>query len=673
MTTSVQLTAPHGALDNLSGWQAALAAKTGDSSAPLTESDFHKVLKQGDLFSEDDDQTDPRETTPASRDRENGTSDSAYLFSDAIPLTPSRPAVQRAPMDTAPEPQGESAPDSQTAEAPAKIALLSATSASAPAPSTVYAPSQASADRRPADPAQSKTSSSDSQVTGDPANILLSRPALLSNGSVSNTRPQAAAREESKSGAATRSHTNTSSNSAVLRPASDSDASFWTTGSPWTTGKQESAELASTTSQPLESDPAPKGKAKRVANTIMPAPPSSTGTGSSQTTSPIEQPGMKALAPQRTDDDENVAQLQPSQSETKPERMADSATFTALPSKPSEAAPAQNAPDTSIPLNVPTPPLEAAEAPGFAHAGQRKASAQTSPPQSAQVAPAPELVSPSPAQAAVEDSSSSGDSPMPQKSAPVNAPAEWSVDNDESRVGAAGTNSSDPVVFQAKLTPEPVAPASAAPVAASPNQISAPQGVPRSGAVESDDVPAPQVKTETLFKTELPAPVSSAPVSSETRPAAAPQAEVPVATQMQTLIEAPAPTASSHAVTVNVRESLDDPGVNLRFVERGGEIHVSVRTSDLGLAQDLRGGLSDLTGRLEHAGIRTEISNLSAGESNSQRDAQPPPSDQRGSGRQSQDSPREQQEPRKNDPSAWREAIEDSTGASANSNQEQSI
>src|ERR1700677_556963 len=181
------------------------------------------------------------------------------------------------------------------------------------------------------------------------------------------------------------------------------------------------------------------------------------------------------------------------------------------------------------------------------------------------------------------------------------------------------------------------------------------------------------MKTETLFKTELPAQISSAPIQSEARPAAAPQPEVPVATQMQTLIESPAATAPSHAVTVNVRESPDDPGVNLRFVERGGEIHVSVRTSDLGLAQDLRGGLTDLTGRLEHAGIRTEISNLSAGEPNSQRDAQQPPPDHRGSGRQSQDSQREQQEPRKNNPSAWRKAIEDSTGANANSNQEQTV
>jgi hypothetical protein len=108
--------------------------------------------------------------------------------------------------------------------------------------------------------------------------------------------------------------------------------------------------------------------------------------------------------------------------------------------------------------------------------------------------------------------------------------------------------------------------------------------------------------------------------------------------------------------------------VNLRFIERGGEIHVSVRTSDPGLAQDLRGGLSDLTGRLEHAGIRTEISNLSAGESNAQRDSQQPPPEHKGSSRHPQDDPREQQESRKNNPSGWWKAMEDSTSANANPN-----
>jgi len=389
----------------------------------------------------------------------------------------------------------------------------------------------------------------------------------------------------------------------------------------------------------------------------------------------IEPSSAKATAPQLEDDEEIPAQGERAPLETKPEQMADSATVTALPNL-SNATPSHWTPDSSVAFDVPALPLEPADAsqPDIAHVSPRKTSPPNSPSQSAQVAPTPELDSLSPAPAAVESDSSNVESPAPQKTAQVNAPVEWSVVSDDSRVSTTDSNSSDPVVFEAKLTPEPVAPAPATPTTAGVNTFSAPQAVSKSVAVESDEADgAPQMKTETLFKTELPAQISSAPIQSEARPAAAPQPEVPVATQMQTLIESPAATASSHAVTVNVRESPDDPGVNLRFVERGGEIHVSVRTSDLGLAQDLRGGLTDLTGRLEHAGIRTEISNLSAGEPNSQRDAQQPPPDHRGSGRQSQDSQREQPEPRKNNPSAWRKAIEDSTGANANSNQEQTV
>jgi hypothetical protein len=46
----------------------------------------------------------------------------------------------------------------------------------------------------------------------------------------------------------------------------------------------------------------------------------------------------------------------------------------------------------------------------------------------------------------------------------------------------------------------------------------------------------------------------------------------------------------------------------VRFVERGGQVHVSVRTSDAEFGRTLRGGLNDLITRLDHAGIRAELS-----------------------------------------------------------------
>lgn len=48
------------------------------------------------------------------------------------------------------------------------------------------------------------------------------------------------------------------------------------------------------------------------------------------------------------------------------------------------------------------------------------------------------------------------------------------------------------------------------------------------------------------------------------------------------------------------------PSVDLRVTERGGEIHVDVRTPDAGLETALREDLGTLTSSLERAGYRAE-------------------------------------------------------------------
>lgn len=65
------------------------------------------------------------------------------------------------------------------------------------------------------------------------------------------------------------------------------------------------------------------------------------------------------------------------------------------------------------------------------------------------------------------------------------------------------------------------------------------------------------------------------------------------------------PQASNADITVRIADA--GRGADLRFVERGGEVHVSVRTSDAEMAQTLRGGLNDLASRLEHGGISAEM------------------------------------------------------------------
>ena len=76
---------------------------------------------------------------------------------------------------------------------------------------------------------------------------------------------------------------------------------------------------------------------------------------------------------------------------------------------------------------------------------------------------------------------------------------------------------------------------------------------------------------------------------------------------MEQVIEPPAaPQTSTRDITVRVPDSTER-GTDVRFLERAGEVHVSVRTSDPEMAQTLRGGLGDFVGRMEHTGIRAEV------------------------------------------------------------------
>ncbi len=64
-------------------------------------------------------------------------------------------------------------------------------------------------------------------------------------------------------------------------------------------------------------------------------------------------------------------------------------------------------------------------------------------------------------------------------------------------------------------------------------------------------------------------------------------------------------SASVHDISLKLT-SKDQASVQVRLSERAGELRVSVRTPDTGLTRDLRDGLSDLVGHLEHNGYRAE-------------------------------------------------------------------
>jgi hypothetical protein len=68
----------------------------------------------------------------------------------------------------------------------------------------------------------------------------------------------------------------------------------------------------------------------------------------------------------------------------------------------------------------------------------------------------------------------------------------------------------------------------------------------------------------------------------------------------------PKPSAPLKDISLQVTQ----PGterVDVRVVQQGGEVHVSVHSADAGLTSGLRQGLSDLQSRLEENGYRSEM------------------------------------------------------------------
>jgi len=174
--------------------------------------------------------------------------------------------------------------------------------------------------------------------------------------------------------------------------------------------------------------------------------------------------------------------------------------------------------------------------------------------------------------------------------------------------------------------------------------------------VKAESTPLPvQLPTsgtpQTLAKTEVRPALGT--VAQRTEPASSP---------------ATAPPSSSKDFTVRIPDATS-AGTNVRFVDRGGEVHVSVRTGDPELAQILRGGLNDLSGRLQHNGVQAEVwrpgSNSSP--SDSQTASQNDSPDPRGfGGRRNQSGAQRdgQDQPSENKP-RWVEELETSIGEPA--------
>ncbi len=149
------------------------------------------------------------------------------------------------------------------------------------------------------------------------------------------------------------------------------------------------------------------------------------------------------------------------------------------------------------------------------------------------------------------------------------------------------------------------------------------------------------------------APVSHASASPLTPAARMDQVQEPPAT----------PPSGNHDITLRIPDSNTEQGTAVRFVERAGEVHVSVRTADAEMAQTLRGGLNDLVNRLEDGGIRTQVWQPGTDTSTSQNDSHHPFADPDGSnGRQYSSGSNSEPESKQQNKPRWVEELEGSIG-----------
>jgi hypothetical protein len=170
------------------------------------------------------------------------------------------------------------------------------------------------------------------------------------------------------------------------------------------------------------------------------------------------------------------------------------------------------------------------------------------------------------------------------------------------------------------------APGKEAPKHLQPEQVADPKSFRLASAT-------PETVSSTSRETPLqtPAATLTATTSAPVTPPA-PERSIPVsaATSIEAVsIPLAAPKATSHVtdVSVNVQvpraDASGEDRVAIRMLQRGSEIHVSVRTPDSQVAQSLRQDLGKLTTGLEQGGFRTETWRPTAVNSGAQSNTSP--------------------------------------------------
>jgi hypothetical protein len=275
--------------------------------------------------------------------------------------------------------------------------------------------------------------------------------------------------------------------------------------------------------------------------------------------------------------------------------------------------------------------------------------------------------------------------PSPEPSALVVPTAE----NPQPQAAVASMQATSSQITSTQVTPEQAA--------TQPNGDSLPGGdTPSQQKNDSPETPAKSVTpaSETKIKSAAqqddnaapaapiahPAdaqPFTAAPPADSTRSIAATQssATIPEATPYSATAEALRTTESSLAAAPQLRTGAaqeisiriappDSPAVDLRVIERAGQVHVDVRTSDSAMQTSLRQDLGTLTNSLERAGYHTETftpsSALGRAASSAQtgnHENQQDPSQNRGGAGDFSGGRRQQQQQKR--PGTWLEELEE--------------
>ena len=129
--------------------------------------------------------------------------------------------------------------------------------------------------------------------------------------------------------------------------------------------------------------------------------------------------------------------------------------------------------------------------------------------------------------------------------------------------------------------------------------------------VQPDDNALPQAAAATPGVRQMvavPSFTSSPTDPTRTSPAATPYnttAEAVRTTESNLAAAPPLRTGAAQEISIRIAPP-DSPAVDLRVVERAGQVHVDVRTTDAAMQTSLRQDLGTLTNSLERAGYHTE-------------------------------------------------------------------